>query len=252
MRASVARRAAAAATRCRRRVCVVAFAATMLAGGPAAAGPTGLTVIPTTDLVRFRQLNAILQNGNTQIDGRHAFFHDVQPVPQLEAGLPHDLEAGLDVAPADPPRDYRPFFNVKWTMLAESYRVPAVAVGATQLGPGVTPAGFAVASKTLNFDAIAYQKFRAHHRNLRLRGIRVHAGFLEAGDRAHAILGLDAELSDHFVLWSDWVSGAKNSLSLAGVVVIDAQNSLFVALLRANDERRVGGVLFNFTHTFNL
>jgi len=135
-RASVARRAAAAATRCRRRVCVVVFAATMLAGGPAAAGPTGLAVIPTTDLVRFRQLNVILQNGNTQIDGRHAFFHDVQPVPQLEAGLPHDLEAGVDVAPADPPRDYRPFFNVKWTMLAESYRVPAVAVGATQLGRG--------------------------------------------------------------------------------------------------------------------
>jgi len=139
-------------------------------------------------------------------------------------------------------------------MLAESYRVPAVAIGATQLGPGFTPAGFAVASKTLNFDAIAYQKFRAHHRNLRLRGIRVHAGFLEAGDRAHAILGLDAEISDHFVLWSDWISGAKNSLSLAGVVVIDAQNSLFVALLRENDAHggNVTGILFNVTHTFDF
>jgi hypothetical protein len=242
----------AAATRCRRGVCVVVCAATIVANGRAAAGPTGLAVIPTTDLVRFRQVNAILQNGNTQIDGRHAFFRDVQPVPQLEAGLPHDVEAGVDVAPANPPRDYRPFFNVKWTMLAESYRVPAVAVGATQLGPGFTPAGFAVASKTLNYDAIAYQRFRAHHRNLRLHGIRVHAGFLEAGDRAHAILGVDAEISDHFVLWSDWISGAKNSLSLAGVVVIDTQNSLFVALLRGNNERRVGGVLFNITHTFDL
>ncbi len=235
-------------------VVAVVCAATLLTAGRAAAGPTGLAVIPTTDLVRFRQVNAILQNGNTQIDGRHAFFHDLEPTPQIEAGLPHDVEAGVDVTPSNPPNDYRPFFNVKWTMLAESYRVPAVAVGATQLGPGFTPAGFAVASKTLNYDAIAYQKFRAHHRNLRLRGIRVHAGFLEAGDRAHAILGLDAEISDHFVLWSDWISGAKNSLSLAGVVVIDAQNSLFVALLRENDAHggNVTGILFNVTHTFDF
>ena len=159
-------------------VVAVVCAATLLTAGRAAAGPTGLAVIPTTDLVRFRQVNAILQNGNTQIDGRHAFFHDLEPTPQIEAGLPHDVEAGVDVTPSNPPNDYRPFFNVKWTMLAESYRVPAVAVGATQLGPGFTPAGFAVASKTLYYDAIAYQKFRAHHRNLRLRGIRVQAGFL--------------------------------------------------------------------------
>jgi hypothetical protein len=236
----------------RRGASFVACAVTILAGARASAGPTGLAVMPTTDLVRFHQVNAVLQNGNTTIDGRHAFFRDLEPVPQLEVGLPHDLEAGVDVAPADPPGDYQPFFNLKWTMLAESYRVPAVAVGVTQLGPGFAPAGFVVASKTFNYDSIAYQRFRAHHRNLRLRGVRVHAGFLQVGDRPHAMLGLDAELTDHFVLWSDWISGATNSVSLAGVVVVDPQNSLFVALLCANGERRVGGVLFNFTHTFDL
>lgn len=225
--------------------------AAVLVNTPAAAGPTGLTVIPTTDLVRFHQVNAVLQNGNTTLDGRHAFFHDVQPVPQLEFGLPWDVEGGVDVAPADPPNEYRPMFNLKWTMLAEDYRVPAVAVGALQLGPGFTPGGFVVASKTLNYAAIAYQKFRAHHRNFRLHGIRVHAGFLQVGALPHAMLGCDVEVSDHFVVWADWVSGAKNALSLAGVVVVDQKNSLFVALLRENDESRVGGILFNFTHTFD-
>ncbi|MBI3767847.1 MAG: hypothetical protein HY271_05035 [Deltaproteobacteria bacterium] len=223
----------------------------LLTSAPASAGPTGLAVIPTTDLVRFHQVNAVLQNGNTTIDGRHPFFHDVEPVPQLEVGLPWDLEAGVDGAPAHPPGECRPFFNLKWTMVAEDYRVPAVAVGATQLGPGVTPAGFVVASKTLNYDEVAYQKFRAHHRNLRLHGMRAHAGFLQVGALPHAMLGCDVELSEHFVLWADWISGAKNALSLAGVVVFDHQNSLFVALLRENDENRVSGILFNFTHTFD-
>src|SRR4029077_14882811 len=59
---------------------------------PAAAGPTGLTFVPTTDVVPFHQLNVVLQNGNTAIDGHDAFFRDVQPVPQAEVGLPWRLE----------------------------------------------------------------------------------------------------------------------------------------------------------------
>jgi len=230
---------------------LVFCAAAIFASVPAAAGPTGLAVIPTTDLVRFHQVNVVLQNGNTTVDGRHAFFRDVEPVPQLEVGLPWNIEGGIDVAPADPPGEYRPFFNLKWTMLAEDYRVPAVAIGVTQLGPGFSPAGFVVASKTLNYDEIEYQKFQAHHRNLRLHGIRAHAGVLQVGALTHAMLGCDVELSEHFILWADWISGAKNALSLAGVVVFDRQNSLFVALLRENDENRLSGVLFNFTHTFD-
>lgn len=218
---------------------------------PALAGPTGLTFVPTTDVVPFRQLNAVLQNGNTAIDGHDAFFRDVQPVPQAEVGLPWRLEAGVDVAPSDPPGAYRPMFNLKWRALDEDYRTPAVALGVAQLGPGFTPAGFVVLDKTLNYDAIQYGRFRAHHRNIRLHGIRVHAGALQVGTVGRAMLGVDAELSDHFVVWSDWISGATNAVSVAGVVVLDRQNSFYVALLRQNDEDRLSGVVFNVTHTFD-
>ena len=66
-----------------------------------------------------------------------------------------------------------------------------------------------------------------------------------------ALLGIDVEVSEHFVVWADWISGAPNALSLAGVVVVDPQNSFYVALLRQNDENRLSGVLFNVTHTFD-
>ena len=232
--------------------------ATVLAGGLALAGPrrtlagpTGLTFVPTTDVVPFHQLNAVLQNGNTTIDGHDAFFRDVQPVPQAEVGLPWRLEGGVDVAPSRPPGAYRPIFNLKWRAVEEDYRLPAVAAGVQQLGPGFTPAGFVVLDKTLNYDAIQYTRFRAHHRNIRLHGIRLHAGALQVGTVGRAMLGVDAELSDHFVLWADWISGALNSVTVAGVVVLDPKNSFYVALLRENDEDRLSGILFNVTHTFD-
>jgi hypothetical protein len=236
-----------------RRALLCLGASAWLALVPAAvhAGPTGLSFVPTTDTVPFHQVNAILQNGNTAIDGDDAFFHDFQPVPELEVGLPFHIEGGVDIAPSNPPNDYRPAFNLKWVPVEEGHYVPAVALGVQSIGPGFPPAGFLVLDKTLNFDAIQYQKFRAHHRNMRLHGIRAHAGFLQDGQFSRAMLGIDAELSDHFVLWADWISGARNNLSLAGVVVVDSHNSFFVSLLRENDENRLSGVLFNFTHTFD-
>jgi hypothetical protein len=223
----------------------------LLVPAGARAGPTGLTFIPTTELVPFHQVNGIIQNGNTAIDGSDAFFHDFQPDTQIEAGLPFNVEGGVDVQPANPPNDYRPNFNLKWRPLEESQWIPAGALGVASLGPGFRPTGFLVLDKTLNYDAIQYQKFRAHHRNIRLHGIQVHAGFAQVGQFSRAMLGIDVELSDHFLVWADWISGASNDLSLAGCVVFDAKNSLWVALLRQNDEDRLSGVAFNFTHTFD-
>lgn len=225
--------------------------ATILRAASACAGPTGLNVIPTTDLVPFHQVNAVLQNGNTAIDGRGSVWDQPQPVPQVEIGLPWDFEGGLDAAPSDPPDAYRPIFNLKRTMLTEGYYWPAVAIGALQLGPDFTPAGFLVASKTLNYDDIQYQKFRAHHRNIKLRGIRAHLGFMQVGELSRALIGTDIEVSDHFVIYADWMSGATNALSLGGVVVFNRTNSLILALLKENDQNRVSGVLASFTHTFD-
>jgi hypothetical protein len=226
--------------------------AVLLCAGTAWAAPTGLNVIPTADLVPWHQFTLQLQNGNSNVRGDHPVYQAPQPVLQFQGGLPYHLEAGLDVLPAHPPSDdYRPALNVKWRPIEESYRVPAIAVGAEQLGVGFNPAYYAVMSRTLNFEQIQYQKFRAHHRNIKLRGIRLHAGIMKTVNAWRAMLGTDIEISDHFVFYADWMSGRSDSVSLGGVFVIDHDDSVQASLLRANDEDRLTGVLVAYTHTFS-
>ena len=216
------------------------------------AAPTGLNVIPTADLIPWHQFTLQLQNGNSDVNGDHPVYRAPQPVLQLQGGLPYHLEAGVDVLPANPPSDdYRPALNVKWTPIAESYRVPAIAVGGAQLGVGFQPTYYAVASRTLNFETIQYQKFRAHHRNIKLRGIRLHAGIMKTVDAWRALLGVDVEVNERFVLYTDWMSGRSDSFSVGGVFVIDHDDSVQASLLRANDEDRLTGVLVAYTHTFS-
>jgi hypothetical protein len=218
----------------------------------ARAAPTGLNQIPTTDLVPFKQLSLQLQNGNTEVSGRASVFHQPQLVPQSEFGLPGNVEAGVDVAPSDPPHDYRPILNLKWSPVREDYRIPAAAIGATQLGVGFTPNYFLVLSKTLDYDQIQYQKFRAHHRNIKLRGIRLHTGILRTDNAWRALVGSDFEVNDHFVVYADWISGGRNAVSLGGVLVLNRQNSIQASLLRGNHEDRLSGVIVAITHTFDL
>jgi len=218
----------------------------------ARAAPTGLNQIPTTDLVPLKQCTVQVQNGNTETSGDASLFHQPQLVPQSEFGLPWNMEGGLDVAPANPPHDYRPIFNLKWSPLPESDYTPAVACGATQLGPDFSPNYFLALSKTLNYDAIQYQKFRAHHRNIKLRGIRLHTGMLRTSNAWRALVGTDIEINDRAVIYADWLSGSSDSVSVGGVFVINRQNSVQAALLRGNDQDRLSGLLVVLTHTFDL
>jgi hypothetical protein len=230
----------------------VVLALVALGSVAAWAAPTGLTQIPTTDVVPEGQVLVQLQNGNTDVRGSDSMFHQPQLTPQSEVGLPWNSEAGIDVAPSDPPHDYRPVVNLKWRPLEEDYRIPGLALGVSQLGVGFTPSYYLTLSKTLNYDAIQYQKFRAHHRNLKLRGIRIHAGIVGTNNAWHAMVGTDVELSDYFVLYADWISGASSSVSLGGVVVLSAHDSIQAALLRENDQDRLTGLILAITHTFDL
>ena len=119
----------------------------------AQAAPTGLNQIPTPDLIPFGQLSLQLANGNTEVSGNASVWRQPQVEPQGQFGLPWRMEAGLDVVPSNPQQDYRPVVNLKWSPVQEDYRIPAGAVGVTQVGPGFTPNYYAVLSKTLNPEA---------------------------------------------------------------------------------------------------
>jgi hypothetical protein len=219
----------------------------------ALASPTALNQIPTPDVLPMRQLSLQLANGNTEVSGHASVWRQPQVEPQSQFGLPWRMEAGLDVVPSNPQLDYRPVLNLKWSPVQEDYRIPAGAVGVTQVGPGFTPNYYVVMSKTLNYNEIAYQKFRAHHRNIKLRGIRLVAGAqVTSHDAWRALVGTDIEVNDHFVVVADWISGARSSVSLGGVLVINQHDSVQAALLRGNDQNRLSGVILQLTHTFDV
>ena len=235
-----------------RRLLALALALLGLLPTAAHAAPTGLNQIPTTDLVPLGQLQLQLQNTNTEVSGGGSVFHQPQLSPQSEFGLPWSMEAGLDVAPSNPPHDYRPIVNLKWTGVHEDSFIPAVAVGVSQLGIGFSPNYFLALTKTLNYDEIQYQKFRAHHRNIKLRGIRLHTGIQYTGYAWQALVGTDIEVTDHFVIYADWISGAHSSVSLGGVIVLSQHNSVQASVLRANDQDRLSGLIIAITHTLDF
>lgn len=223
-----------------------------LASGAAWGAPTALNTVPTADLVPLHQFTFSLQNGNTSVEASPTLIQQPRPLFQFQFGLSPALEGGVDVLPAHPPRDYRPQFNLKWRMLTEDYSRPALGIGAAQVGAGFQPAYYLVASRTLNYRQIQYQIFRAHHRNIKLRGRRVHAGLTHSQGHTFPMLGTDWELSDQFVLYSDWISGAENAVSLGGVFVISSENSIQACVLYGNHEQRLNGLLINYSRTFRF
>jgi hypothetical protein len=216
---------------------------------PAWAGPTGLNTIPTTDLVPLRQLTAVVQNGNSSLQDSPTLFEQPQFLPQLQFGLHQALEGGMDAVPGRAPGHYVAQINFKWRAVVEDYGRPAVAVGFVQPFSESSTSYYLVASRTLNFARLQYQKFRAHHRNIKLRGRRVHAGITSTPSGTFPLLGTDWELSDQFVVYSDWISGASNAVSLGGVYVVNQANSLAASLLYGNHAQRINGLLINYTRT---
>ena len=222
-----------------------------LAGMPVAAAPTGLNTIPTADLIPVHQWTATLQNGNSSVSQSPTLFEQPQPLYQFQFGLTPHLEGGLDFAPAHPPHDYRPQFNLKWKPLLEDYKRPALAVGVATLGPDFQPSTYLVLTRTINYNQVQYNKFKAHRRNIKLRGRRVHAGLIHTADGTFPMLGLDWELSDKVVLYSDWISGGANAATLGGVYALNQHSSITAAMLIGNDAGYPNGMLVNYSRTFN-
>jgi hypothetical protein len=221
--------------------------------GVASATPTGLTNIPTADIVPLGQWTLQLQNGNTALQGPGSLFDRPEPYFQTQFGvIKSRAELGCDLVTLDSPGRYRPIMNLKVLPIEEGYDWPAVAIGVAQVGSGFDAFYYAVASRTLNYRQIQYQKFRAHHRNLKLRGIRLHAGVQGTLDDPRGLLGTDLEISAHLVCQADWISGHDHSASLGAVWVLDQLTTLQAALLRSNDAARIDGLEFTVTHQFNL
>jgi hypothetical protein len=220
-----------------------------LASVPVGAAPTGLNTIPTADLVPLYQYNFQIQNANVSVNTQPTIVQQPILLPLLELGVNGSVEAGIDDIQGNAPGRYTAALNLKWKPLWENYDYPAIGIGVVQPVADFSTTYFLVLTRTLNFSAIQNQKFRAHHRNIKLRGRRVHAGIMRTPSGTFPLLGTDLEMSDQFVLYSDWISGSPNALTLGGVYVINDQNSLTASLLYGNRKQQINGLLINYSRT---
>ncbi len=220
----------------------------------AAGGPTGLNVIPTTDLVPVNSWVGTLQNANTSFTGT-SLFRQPMFTGQFQFGLDTWLEAGLDYAQTPDRASDTVVFNVKALVINEDERRPNLAFGFWNAAESQRPGYYVTLSKTLNYEQEQEERFRAHHRrNRKLLGRRVHIGMMVDGHGiGQPFAGTDLQLSETAVFQADWVHGPGNAAT-AGIAYVfpDSRTVFAPAIVFSNDTRRFSGLLLNLSHQFNL
>jgi hypothetical protein len=217
------------------------------------AGPTGLNVIPTTDLVPLNSWLFGFQNANTSFTGV-PFYRQPLLTGQTQFGLANWLEAGLDYAQAPDLAHNSVLFNAKALLLTEDERQPNVAAGIWNVTQGQKPGYYLTLSKTLNFAQEQEERFKAHHRrNRKLLGRRVHLGtMLDGHGTFQPFAGTDLQLSESLVFQADWVHGPGNAGTVGVAYVFPDQRTVInPAILFTNNTRQFGFSL-NFSHQFNF
>lgn len=216
--------------------------------------PTGLNVIPTTDIVPTGSWIGGIQNANSNFTGT-PFYKQPQFTLQSQYSLTSDLEAGFDLAQT-PDIGYQAIvFNIKTLLLSEDDKLPNVAFGFWNVTRGQEPGYYVTLSKTLNYEEEERVRFSAHHRrNRKLLGRRIHVGAtLDGHGTIEPFAGTDLQLSETAVFQADWVYGAGNAIS-AGVAYVlpDNRTTITPALLFSNEDGHPNGVLLNVSHQFNF
>ena len=132
------------------------------------AGPTGLTAIPTADV-----LDPMTASLEFEAEGRRVpFGGDCDRFVLLQIGLPRSLEAGIDTCTTG---SEGPWLNAKWVMMNETLRFPAVAVGLQSVGKDTTAEPYLALSRDVG-------------------NVRLHTGAIRLAHHTSWILGVEASL----------------------------------------------------------
>ena len=107
--------------------CSLTMALLMIGAMNAWPSPTGLTVIPTADLLEPMTGSIEFEAAGRQVP----FGGDCGRCILFEIGLPQGIEAGIDTSISS---NEGPWLNAKWLVLGETAVVPAVAVGLQNVG----------------------------------------------------------------------------------------------------------------------
>jgi len=157
---------------------------------PAVAGFSGLTMIPTADVLASGELSVSLSGTSAPSGENESFFLNTQ------YGFSDRFEAGIDIdisKDADP----RLYANAKYLLQGETDRWPALAVGFWGLAEDTDISLYLVGTRS--FDAL-----------------RAHAGLWHTDGQLDFMLGLDYAATDQITLLVDYISGDGNFAS-AGI-----------------------------------
>ncbi len=176
---------------------------------PVWAGPTGLTVIPTADV-----LGPAAASLEFEAEGRRVpFGGDCDRFVLLQIGLPQSLELGIDACVTS---SEGPWLNAKWVMMNETLRFPAVAVGLQGVGRDTTAEPYLALSRDVG-------------------RVRLHTGAIRLDHHTSWILGAESSLGPGLGVCGDYVSGNAGTASLGLSWEISDTIAVAAARIFAND-----------------
>jgi len=186
---------------------------------PAWAGPTGLTVIPTADL-----LEPATASLEFEAEGRHVpFGGDCDRFVLSQIGLPQRLELGIDGCVTS---SEGPWLNAKWVMMSETLRCPAVAVGLQSVGKDTTAEPYLALSRDVG-------------------RIRLHTGAIRLEHHTSWIFGVESSLDPGLAVCGDYVSGTAGTTSLGLSWEVSDTVSVAAARIFANNSEEEDNWYFN-------
>lgn len=167
---------------------------------PAWSAPTGLVVIPTAD---------VLDRGSVCLDystqGRDVVWgDDCDRFLGVQAGLAPGLEAGVDECTNS---SDGPWLNLKWQVVPESEKGPAIALGLQAIGEDTTAEPYLVLSRDFSLG-------------------RLHLGALRAGHAGRLLVGGELPVERGLTAVGDFVSGPAGTASLGLTWQITSRFSL--------------------------
>ncbi len=186
---------------------------------PVWAGPTGLTVIPTADV-----LEPATASLEFEAEGRHVpFGGDCDRFMLLQIGLPQSLELGIDGCVTS---SEGPWLNAKWVMMSETPRFPSVAVGLQSVGKDTTAEPYLALSRDVG-------------------RVRLHTGAIRLEHHNSWIFGVESSLGPGLAVCGDYVSGTAGTTSLGLSWEISDTIAVAAARIFANDSEEEDNWYFN-------
>jgi hypothetical protein len=201
-----------------------------LTGIPASveAYPTSNNYIPTADILEPGLARIELEN-----DAFPRLFSKRRSQNYLltQWGLSRRLEIGVDTY--DFSNDGAYAFNAKFLALPETKRHPALALGIADVGNGLRPSTYAIATKSLATS-------------------RYHFGAWHNGGATVGMVGTDYKVNADLYLLADWTSGPSGYLTGGVYRRVQGELWLNVGAGRPNNSANEPLILVNLGYTFKF